>query len=514
MKKGFTLIELLAVIVILAIIAVIAVPIVLNIINDSKKNASLRSAEMYLDAVELSVANSTLKGQKVETGTYNIMNDGNICLETYDSTNKICKDKNGNTNDDKYILKVEVKGETPKEGTITISKGEIISSSIKINDQTITKNSEGEIVYANLADTIINHAKNNNYYYITAPNFANAIGANEFGLYKTKDDLGESYYFRGNPTNNYVAFILAAPVKFYYHTYESWEAFDTKEECESSLYPYNRDFYTNFTCEEADYTEAVYWRIVRINGDGTIRLIYAGKTQKRGMDSNGTYTNNVIDVNFGIEGIAFNSQYTMTREYDKYLGYTNNTSDTDDTQIDSDVKKYLDKWYDDNLKNTYGKYISDGIFCNDREMTSTTETNKNYGAYDRNEQNTPTLICKNKEDRYTVSTKLGNGHLTDSEGNARPIGLITADEVMFAGGIGNTNHYLYFSNSYNSYWTMSPSNYYEYAPTDFFSYLIFTQDSGQNPNQDVYARPVINFKADVKFKGSGTMDDPYVIITE
>jgi len=65
MKKGFTLIELLAVIVILAIIALIATPIVLNIIEESKKNTTLRSAEMYLDAVELSVSSSILKGQNI-----------------------------------------------------------------------------------------------------------------------------------------------------------------------------------------------------------------------------------------------------------------------------------------------------------------------------------------------------------------------------------------------------------------------------------------------------------------
>ena len=67
MKKGFTLIELLAVIVILilAIIAVIAVPIVLNIINESKDNAGLRSAEMYVKAAELSIAQSTLKDKNI-----------------------------------------------------------------------------------------------------------------------------------------------------------------------------------------------------------------------------------------------------------------------------------------------------------------------------------------------------------------------------------------------------------------------------------------------------------------
>ena len=61
MKKGFTLIELLAVIVILAIIALIATPIVLNIINDTKDSANLRSAEMYLDAVEQSIATGMLQ---------------------------------------------------------------------------------------------------------------------------------------------------------------------------------------------------------------------------------------------------------------------------------------------------------------------------------------------------------------------------------------------------------------------------------------------------------------------
>jgi len=83
MKKGFTLIELLAVIVILAIIALIATPIVLKIIEDSKSNSDLRSAEMYLDAVDYAIARSTLKGQNIASGTYNILENGNICLEDY-----------------------------------------------------------------------------------------------------------------------------------------------------------------------------------------------------------------------------------------------------------------------------------------------------------------------------------------------------------------------------------------------------------------------------------------------
>ena len=61
MRNGFTLIELLAVIVILAIIALIATPIVLNIINDTKESAQLRSAEFYLDAVETAVAKQMME---------------------------------------------------------------------------------------------------------------------------------------------------------------------------------------------------------------------------------------------------------------------------------------------------------------------------------------------------------------------------------------------------------------------------------------------------------------------
>ena len=92
-KRGFTLIELLAVIVILAIIAVIAVPIVLNIIEETKNNATLRSADFYLDTVETNIATSTLKNQNIPDGTYNILESGNICLETL-TAGKCINEKN------------------------------------------------------------------------------------------------------------------------------------------------------------------------------------------------------------------------------------------------------------------------------------------------------------------------------------------------------------------------------------------------------------------------------------
>ena len=60
MKKGFTLIELLAVIVIIAIIALIATPIVLSIINETKISSLKRSSELYIDALELTIAKAKI----------------------------------------------------------------------------------------------------------------------------------------------------------------------------------------------------------------------------------------------------------------------------------------------------------------------------------------------------------------------------------------------------------------------------------------------------------------------
>ena len=145
MKKGFTLIELLAVIVILAIIALIATPIVLNIISNTKESASLRSADFYLAAVELSIVNATLNNKSITDGTYPIMPDGNVCLGTL--TDNAC---------DKDILKVEVKVEKPSGGMLAIEKGQIVNqlstneegkTELIIDNKTIVKNANGELVY-------------------------------------------------------------------------------------------------------------------------------------------------------------------------------------------------------------------------------------------------------------------------------------------------------------------------------------------------------------------------------
>ena len=150
MKKGFTLIELLAVIVILAIIALIATPIVLSIISDSKESASLRSAEMYLDAVEYAIADTIMNNKTISNGKHTIMEDGNICIGTY--SNKVCTGAK---------IKVEVNGETPKEGsTITIEEGKIKDINLSYGDKTIIKDIDGNLVYEIRFDDICKYQNN------------------------------------------------------------------------------------------------------------------------------------------------------------------------------------------------------------------------------------------------------------------------------------------------------------------------------------------------------------------
>lgn len=127
-KKGFTLIELLAVIVILAIVALIATPLVLNIIDSTKKKTALQSAELYLSAVEKTIVSEMVSGNKIENGSYEITDKGNICLKQ--DVNNTCKKE----------VRVSMKGKVANGGTIQIEDGKVTSATLQIDDKVIRKN--------------------------------------------------------------------------------------------------------------------------------------------------------------------------------------------------------------------------------------------------------------------------------------------------------------------------------------------------------------------------------------
>ena len=313
----------------------------------------------------------------------------------------------------------------------------------------------------------------------TASNsFSKVTTASDANVYKTQDDLGDSYYFRGAPTNNYVEFgTYAEDTTLTVYDYNNWE--------EKTI--------------EVKAGDPMYWRIVRINGDGSVRLVYDGVEKVA----------NGVAHTATIAHTAYNTNYDNA----KYVGYTyEGTNEAGETiQVDSTIKGVVDAWYDKHLETTYGTYIADSIFCNDRQVTSGSEEYPNFAPYDRlGNGKTPSVKCTNKADRYTMDdTTNGNGHLSN------PVGLLTADEVAFAGGVaysGNTSFYLH---SVEMYWTFAP---YDFDGSDAY---VWTVDGVGNLNYDYYvgdsipgARPVINLKADTLIEGKGTIDSPYKLASQ
>ena len=176
----------------------------------------------------------------------------------------------------------------------------------------------------------------------------------------------------------------------------------------------------------------------------------------------------------------------------------------------STIKAYLEDWYTENLEQ-YSKYIADGQFCNERTLGTLNNNNQNFSSFDNTTK--PTFVCPNKNDIYSMNTDNGNGLLN------KPIGLLTIDEIRLSACWGPScqfmNSYLdsycegSYCNTLTSYWTMTPA-YYSTTEKVTYNYL---GDAVSATNVSKGVRPVINLKADVKFTGSGTLSDPYVIQT-
>ena len=282
------------------------------------------------------------------------------------------------------------------------------------------------------------------------------------GLYTAQDDYGTSYYYRGNVSNNNV------------------------------------------------YFAGAYWKIIRINGDGTIRLLYNGtKVNAKGGDTQ-----------YGTS--AFNS----TRTDPAYVGYMygtttgaigsreNNLANGKDSNIKTKVDEFYNKYI---VANNLQDYLADTGFCGDRSITNSgdgysTTSYTEYGVLNRlaKTNKLPILTCTDKEhDLYTVDSTKGNGALTN------PIGLMTADEAAMAGmvnGYLNTLSYVYTG---TWYWTMSP---YRFNPSGSASSVWYVGGTGNFDYGWVPGgngvRPVINLKSDVEISGGiGTINDPFIVKT-
>ena len=356
------------------------------------------------------------------------------------------------------------------------------------------------------------------------------------GLYYTStntENNQRTYYFRGAVENNYVKFGQITVTSPSHCTYEgeNVNALDSsitsKEMCESEPLCYSQGSYYVTSVdicvdmiggksinEYATWAEGEkknvdnLWRIVRINEDGSIRIV----TQ----DSVG-YS-------------AFNENW----DDNAYVGYMYGTprsttyAATHANTNDSTIKAYIDDWYVNNLS-SYSSYLADAGFCNDRSVapsaglwyssdTALGYANNStlYGAHNRLWNNKkPQFACPNaSNDLFTTNTSSkGNKTLTN------PIGLLTADEVAYVGAaLYDPDESGYSKSIYT--WTMSPNNYANYFAFMFGQSYNDLKTWGVHDDFEIGVRPVINLKSTVTLSSTnpsgcssqnGTASCPYVI---
>ena len=294
------------------------------------------------------------------------------------------------------------------------------------------------------------------------------------GVYISEDNYGKSYFWRGQQASNSI------------------------------------DNYMIFA--------GIKWRILRINGNGTLRLITANNYEG---------------------GTWFNSNHNGEYDDSTYVGYmygqlgATTYTDANSNLYDSTIKQNLDDWYETNIKDKVSeKYISDTLFCNDRSLYSGYGYGLNYAYYNGNtryKEWNPILSCPQKNDAFTVSdTNFGNGKLTYA------IGLITIDELMMAG------YTYYYNNIYDSQHQgdvyLNNNNYtdeekyysYSMSPKNESYFLVFGQGISElkvkntmthwrsytdytYTTQDTL-RPVINIDiTNATVTGQGTESNPFVV---
>ena len=225
-----------------------------------------------------------------------------------------------------------------------------------------------------------------------------------------------------------------------------------------------------------------WWRIIRINGDGSIRMIYQGTTAfgaGEAMLKLGQSAFNGSDSNKTHVGLV-------------YDGINQHGSGQPST-----IMTKLNNWYKSNLVSYEEQFIDTGVgFCSDRNMAigyNWTSSIINYASYDR--YNGPASLQCNSEDILSED----NGKLPNS------IGLLTIDEYVLA---GSSNGFLYFGGT--DYWTMSPSSFRNNA-------LVFCVKMGGSTSEcivssSIHFLPVINLNANVSLTGDGTSTNPFVVV--
>ncbi len=320
----------------------------------------------------------------------------------------------------------------------TISKIDVDAGIIEIDTSSKTE-CNINFDYGNFAGTIL---ENNNVITTSTTLESRGVAKNYEGLLKIEDDFGDSYIFRGGQPDNYV-----------------------------KLYD-------------------KYWRILRINGNGTVRLIYWGTSTSR---------TSYVTMPYNTSSVKGKGDY-----------------------LGSLIKSI-------SASEASGNFTTDSVFCNDKQeysdfartssiVSDDTTTTIYYGSLNPLYLNDiKSLACGRIEDAYTTGQMYQLSSIdalvdvkNNSVGNydlSSPYGLITAAEYLLAGGGYTEEHSNNQFYLYNIGWTMSPAMYTDSTTRVYYiKEALFTQST----NVVASVHPVISLKGDTKVTGSGTASDPYI----
>ena len=296
-------------------------------------------------------------------------------------------------------------------------------------------------------------------------------------LASTEDDYGTSYYFRGAVTNNYVEFA---------------------NKC---------------------------WRIVRVGGDGSVKLILHNDNTAGAANPCDSANNSSSAAFARYSGETYTSAFNTNSNDNAYVGFKYGTAGASDyasahaNTNNSTILTNLETWYTNNLK-TYESVIADSVWCNDKTNVKDTTyepwmtpDGDGYGTNVTYYGATQRLVSPDDSAGGTGPSLKCNEEL--SKINSK-VGLITADELAFAG-------YAYSQNNSTTYlqdnaiadtcwWSLSPSGF---GGGDALVWVVGGND-GIFDNSRVFntlgIRPSISLKPSTNVSGDGTSDKPYKVI--
>ena len=384
--------------------------------------------------------------------------------------------------------------ENNKKGYIIINTGlkaneeksydlRIWMDSAVTTEQGLNKNWSGKIVVVSnasngptFAETIL--ANNEVKTPLTTPG-ASISAADEALLASAEDDYGTSYYFRGAVKNNYVEFA---------------------NKC---------------------------WRIVRIVGDGSVKLILHNDNTAGATNPCDSVNNNTSAAFARWHEAYYTSGFNADYNANAYVGFMFGTVCASDYATEhantnkSKILTSLETWYNNNL-NAYESVIDDNVWCNDK----TNVTDITYNPWSHGGNATGLGYCTNKT-YYGATQRLestsgsagGTGPSLKCNGELSKInskvGLITADELAFAGYafiISNTTTYLQENATDTWWWSLSPN---AFAGSLAFVWCVNSSDGfieNRSVSEDFGVRPSISLVSSTTiFSGTGTSEDPYVV---